>query len=112
MNSNYPKIALQGIEGLIFIRKEEILYAIADANYTHVYLTQERKTKVLRKLKEVEQLLSGESFLRIHRSHLINLEHAISFNQEDSGAVKMSDGKFLEVSRSRKNYFIEKFTRI
>ncbi len=111
METKYPKIALQGINGLMFVRKQEILYAIADGNYTYVHLTDNRTTKVLRKLKEVEQLLFGENFLRIHRSHLINLEHVISF-QNEPDVVVMSNEKSLEVSRSRKAYFIEKFTRI
>lgn len=111
MKSPYPKIALQGIDGLIFIRAQEILYALADGNYTHVHLTDNRTSKVLRKLKEVEQLLSGENFLRIHRSHLINLEHVLRF-QNDPDMVIMSNNNALEVSRSRKADFIEHFTRI
>ena len=112
MEIKYPKIALQGMDGLMFVRKNEILYALADGNYTLVHLTRNRKVKVLRKLKEVGQLLSDENFIRIHRSHLINLEHAVSFNADDSGAVMMSNGESLVVARNRKAAFIERFTRI
>lgn len=111
MESNYPKIALQGINGLIFVQKHEILYALADGNYTHVHLADQQTVKVLRQLKEVEQLLSGGNFLRIHRSHLINLKHIIRFENE-SNTVIMSNNNALEVSRHRKAEFIEKFTRI
>ena len=111
MNTQYPQIALQGINGLIFVQKREILYALANGNYTHVYLADLRTVKVLRKLKDVEQLLSGGNFLRIHRSHLINLRHIIRF-QNESNTVIMSDNNALEVSRHRKAEFIEKFTRI
>lgn len=110
MDSNYPKIALQGIDGLMFVRKSEVLYAIADGNYTYVHLTNNRKVKVLRKLKEVSQLLPDENFMRIHRSHLINLEHVIQLN--DSEEVVMLDGKGLALARNRKLIFIEKFTKI
>lgn len=110
MKSKYPKIALQGLDGLMFVREKEILYALAEGNYTKVHLTQNRSVKVLRKLKEVGQLLPAENFVRIHRSHLINLEHIVQLDASE--AVKMSDGSTLDVARNRKATFIEKFTRI
>lgn len=112
MKTTYPKIVLQGVGGLMFVRKHEILFALADGNYTEVHLTDNRKVKVLRKLKEVNQLLSDENFIRIHRSHLINLEHVLKFNANDSESVLMSSGESLAVARNRKAAFIEKFTRI
>ncbi len=110
MKAHYPKIALHGLNGLIFVRKSEILYAVADGNYTHVFLTENRKVKVNRKLKEVNQLLVDENFLRIHRSHLINLEHIIRCDANN--VVIMSNEASLPVSRNRKVTFIEKFTQI
>ena len=112
MEAQYPKIALQGMTGLMFVHKTDILCAIADGNYTHVCLTQNRKVKVQRKLKEVDQLLAEENFVRIHRSHLINLEHVVRFENQSSEAVYLSDGTQLVVSRNRKTNFIERFTRI
>ena len=110
MRTTYPKIALQGIEGLIFVQKNEILYALADGNYSIVQLIDNRQVRVLRKLKEVEALLSDEQFQRIHRSHIINLEHIQGFKEHDN--VLMTDGNLLSVSRDRKAKFIERFTRI
>ena len=110
MTSRYPKIALQSTQGILFVRKQEILFAIANGNSTVVHLTENRKTKVPRKLKEVSQLLAGENFIRIHRSHLINLEHVVQFNGNDS--VIMNNGVALPVARHRKAAFIEKFTQI
>ena len=110
METPYPKIALQGLNGLIFVHKREIIYALADGNYTFVHLTQDRKIKVLRKLKEVSQLLSDDHFIRIHRSHLINLEHVLRL--DETNGVVMSNGSSLLLSRNRKAHFVEKFTRI
>lgn len=109
MKTHYPKIALHGISGLTFARKREILYAVADGNYTHIFLLENRKVKVNKKLKEVELLLD-ENFLRIHRSHLINLEHIKRY--EDNEVVVMSNEVPLSVSRNRKASFIKKFTQI
>ena len=108
---NYPNIALQGIDGLVFVTKDEILYATADGNYTQVQLNDNRNIKVLRQLSEVEQLVSGEPFFRIHRSNLINLEHVIRLSSDDD-TVLMTNGASLPLARDRKAGFIEKFTRI
>ena len=112
MAEEYPKIALQGERGLFFVRKREIISAVADGNYTRICLLEDRKVKVLRKLKEVSEILGDNDFIRIHRSHLINLSHVVRFSEDQKEMVLMSDGSELPVARNRKNDFIEKFTRI
>ena len=106
----YPRIALRTVDRLLFVHPEEILYAIADGNYTQIYLTNDRSVRVVRKLKGVSELLTAEHFIRIHRSHLINLEHIQSY--DDDEVVVMNDGKRLAVARHRKAKLIEKFTKI
>jgi len=112
MAEQYPKIALQAEEGLIFIRKNEIVSAIAEGNYTSICLLGSRKFKVLRKLKEVSEILGEDNFIRIHRSHLINLIHVIRLVENQKELVLMSDGSEWPIARNRKSDFIEKFTRI
>lgn len=112
MNYTQQKIALQGIDGLTLVNSHEVLYAIADGNYTSVNLTDKRQVKVLRRLEEVGQLLPSDNFCRIHRSHLVNLEQVIRFNADGTESVLMTNGESLEVARDRKVEFIEKFTRI
>ena len=107
---NYPNIALQGIDGLMFVRAQEILYATADGNYTQVKLTEDRTIKVLRQLQEINQLVPADKFVRIHRSHTVNLEHVIRLG--DNEKVLMSNGQELELARDRKADFIEKYTRV
>lgn len=106
-----PKIALQRINGLLFVDEHEILHANADGNYTEVHLSGNRSAKVPRQIGEIERLLKGDHFVRIHRSHLINLGHVIRL---DSGtdSILMANGKSLPLARDRKAEFINKFTRI
>ena len=72
----------------------DILYAIADGNYTEVYLTGGRVMKVLRKLKEVEQLLSGGNFLRIYKNGELIGENTANPPQsvESSGSLSARIG--------------------
>lgn len=112
MHNNPPRIALQGIDGLMFVQALEIVHAQADGNYTIVSLSQNRSIKVLRQLKEVEDLLLPfDNFIRVHRSHLLNIEHVIRL-ESDSETILMTDGTSIPLARDRKMEFIENFTRI
>ena len=46
------------------------------------------------------------SFVRIHRSHFINLQHVTKYVKGEGGYVIMSDGSNAEVSRRKKAEFI------
>ena len=52
-------------------------------------------------------MFSGENFFRIHRSHLINLEHLVKYVKGEGGYVEMSDGSKAEVSRRKKSDFMD-----
>lgn len=104
------KIALPANKGLLLVPKEDILYAIAEGNYTHIYLINGKSIKILKKLKQVTELLSDKDFIRIHRSYLINMEHVRKF--EEGKTVVMSNDFSLTVSRSYKRDFKEKFIRL
>jgi two-component system LytT family response regulator len=49
--------------------------------------------------------------VRIHQSHLINLNFVERYIKGDGGSVIMSDGSEVEVSRRRKDLFLEKMAR-
>lgn len=112
METTYPKIAFQAANGMVFVRKNEIIHAEAAGNYTLIYLTNNRSVRVLRKLKEVHELLPDDNFIRIHRSHLINLEHVVNFEKIEKDTILLNDETTVTVSRNRRNHFLEKFTKI
>ena len=108
--TDYPSVSLRGIAETIFVNPKEIICALPDGNYTTIYLTDNRTVKILRKLKQVDQLLPSKKFIRIHRSHLINLEHLKKYDKRES--VVMSNGQKLSISRACKSSFIQKFIRL
>lgn len=103
------KIALQTGEGLIFLKLEDIIYLKADGSYTHFFLTNHEKITVSKRLLEYEKLLDIGSFMRIHRSHIINLEHIKKITREDGGGVVMSDGELLSISNDKKSELLSLF---
>ncbi|WP_350290938.1 LytTR family DNA-binding domain-containing protein [uncultured Croceitalea sp.] len=88
---------------------EDIIYFEADENYCIVHLSGNRKITVSKTLKSyAEKLEHNIHFLRIHQSYLINEKHINKIIMTKLPQVLMSNGKHLNVSRSKKAEFIDK----
>lgn len=105
-------LAITTTTGLTFVKRKEVLYCCSDGAYTKIYLAGGRKLTVSKNLKEVETSLNDEEFIRIHNSHLINLNHAVGYINNSYNCVKMSNGEELAVSRNKKKDLMECFTKI
>src|ERR1051326_75997 len=68
------KIALPTMEGLQMIPVESIIVCEANDNYTTLTLKNNKKIVVSCTLKVIEELLEDHSFIRVHRSFLVNLD--------------------------------------
>lgn len=110
--AKYPSLALPSEEGYILVKDSAILYCLAEGSYTHLYLSDNRRVKVCKKLKEVQEIIDNEAFVRIHHSHIVNLNHVKSFTDSDTIRVRLTNDMELTVSRSRRSSFFEKFTRL
>jgi two-component system, LytTR family, response regulator len=109
--SGFEKIALPTSEGLRFVKVDNIIRCESDNNYTNFFLKTGEKILVTKTLKEFEETLSDTHFVRIHQSHLINLNFVERYIKGEGGSVVMSDGSEVEVSRRRKEAFLEKMAR-
>ncbi len=96
------RIVLQTSEGLSVFEIDTILKCSSESNYTCLYLTTGKKVLFSKTLKEFEELLCSSGFERIHNSHIINLNHLISFVNKDGGYVILSDKSTLPVSQRKK----------
>jgi two-component system, LytTR family, response regulator len=66
------------------------------------------KIVVSKILKDVEEMLGEYSFLRVHHSHIINLNEISKYIKGEGGYLVMSDGSTVDVSRSRKEILLQK----
>ncbi|MCU0323771.1 MAG: LytTR family DNA-binding domain-containing protein [Spirosomaceae bacterium] len=95
-------VAVPTVEGLEFIATDDIIYIEADSSYTWINLVNQEKIIVSRTLKDIELLLKGQNFARIHQSYLVNLQHVKRYVKGDNGTLVMNNGKLLQVSRANK----------
>jgi len=100
------KLAIPVKGGIAFLDPNEIIRLEADGTYTHIFANGEKFTAT-KNIKEYEFLLLEYNFFRSHNSHLINLNHVKQFNRMDGYFVQMDDGSVAEISRRKKEEFIE-----
>jgi len=112
--SNIPKgfpekIALPYQNGVTFVHLQEVVYCESDDSYTKFYLSDGQMYLVTKPLKEIQEILEGREFLRIHRQYLINLNHIKKFVKGEGAYVIMANGQSIPVSRLHKERLIEHF---
>lgn len=104
------QIKLHHSNRLESIPVEKIVRLEGDSNYTVVH-TQTKKYISARTLKYFEEILDETFFIRVHKSHLVNILHAKGLDiQANNSAVAFDGGKNIEISRRKVKAVIEKFS--
>ncbi len=106
------RLALPTQEGLEFIEIKAIIRCESDSNYTQIHCVNQTRHLICRTLKEVEGVLGGNGFLRVHHSHLINVQYIKKFIRNDGGYILMEDGALISVSRGKKDRLFELFNSV
>ena len=81
----------------------------AKGSYTVVVLNDKKEIVVSKYLKEVEEKLPDNIFLRIHDSNTVNINYVRSYTNGRGGYIEMDDGTILNVSARRKDAFLTRF---
>lgn len=105
-------VALPSMEGLIFVNVIDIIHCESDSNYTTLFLKSGEKMVVTKTLKDIEGLLEGNNFYRVHNSHLINMHHIKKYVKGNAGYVVMDSGADITVARNRKEDFLKQFAHL
>jgi len=95
------------MEGLCFEKVKHITFLEASGNYTALHFKDKRQVLICKTLREVEQMLPGRAFARIHRSHTIHLKHLKKYVRGKGGHVLLQNGVTLTVSSGQKESFLE-----
>lgn len=102
------KIAVPAADGLIFVPLDQLLRCEADGVYTKVILKTDMPLLTTRNLGEYEKILTPAlGFLRVHHSAIVNMKEVVRYIRGEGGQVIMSDGATVDVSRRKKNEFME-----
>lgn len=95
---NSVKVAFQDIHGIKILDYNNIIHCKAEGNYTIIFFNT-GKTLVTKTLKQVESLLPNDIFLRIHKSHIVNINKIAGFKHKNK-IILISDIE-LPIARRR-----------
>jgi two-component system LytT family response regulator len=108
----FHRIALPVSDGLLFVEVAHIMLLEADGAYTHVWLADGSKLLVSKRLLFFEQVLADrESFLRVHRTYVVNFNHASRYSKAESLLV-MDNQMSIPVPKERKAQIEEALRKI
>lgn len=102
-NIQTQKIALPIRNDFNLTKVDEIIRCQADSNYTDFYFINDKRVTVSKTLKDVEDLLKEYNFIRVHQSHLVNLNKVKNFqNREGNSLVVLNNQTEIPVSRQKR----------
>lgn len=106
------KISLHTLDKIIIVNLDDIVRCEADNNNTIFYLNTGNKIFVTKTLKYFADLLQPYQFLRVHQSHLVNLDYISAFIKTDGGYLLLNNKETVPVSVRKKAEVIEMLDRL
>lgn len=110
-DDEFSRITLPTGNAYEIVNIKDIIRCEASESYTYFFLTGKRKFLVTAGLKHYEDILPSESFIRVHHHHLVNMDHVIRYLKVDGGYAVMSDDSKIEISRRKREAFLDRLNR-
>lgn len=101
-SADQRKIVLRTNESMHIVSLHQIIRCQSEKNYTIFFLTSGIHVMVSKTLKEYEELLVPFGFIRVHQSHLVNVNHLCRYEKTEGGQLVLSDHSTIPVSVRKK----------
>jgi two-component system, LytTR family, response regulator len=111
INSNYqgysnppaaPVIVLLTCKGVIAIPVQQIIRIQSISNYSKLFFINNKTLVVAKVLRFFEEHPQLSSFVRIHRTHLVNINLIKSYSGSKSGLLYLHHGEMFVVAKRKK----------
>ncbi len=106
------KIILNTAESMHLIDVQDIIRCESDGAYTRLFINDGKKIMISKVLKDYEDLLQDCGFMRIHKSHIVNLNYIDRFEKADGGYLILKDQSSVPVSFRKKDQLIKMFDKL
>ncbi|REH52614.1 LytTR family two component transcriptional regulator [Tenacibaculum gallaicum] len=100
------KISLNTSNKIMVVNLDDIVRCQSDNNYTEFFMNDGQKILVGKTLKYFADMLKELDFLRVHQSHLINIQFIKEFIKSDGGYLVLKNKTTVPVSVRKKNEVI------
>lgn len=99
------KVVISIHGGIEVFHIADIMRCQAESNYCNIITRSGRAVLASKTLKVVESALSSSSFIRVHQSHLVNINDIKKVGYD---CITMSCGKGIPVSRAKRKIVIDR----
>lgn len=101
--ANHPgRIVLHTADKIHVLDVNTIIRCESDDYYTRFFLNDSNTILVSKTLKEIEEMLKNQGFIRPHKSHLVNSAYIRGFNKESGGVLMLQNGSCIPVARRKR----------
>jgi len=106
------KIILKTNEDIFIVSVNEIIRCEADSSYTHFFLENGTHITVSGTLKKYDDYLKHFNFIRVHHSHIVNLNFITKFSKLKGGSLELKNGDIIPVSKRKKDDMLKLFNSL
>ncbi len=97
------KIGLPVPDGVVFVNPDDIVRCEAKGSYTIVYMIGKKNITCAKALKEIEEHLTAQNFVRVHNSWIINTRYLKKYYRGKNSYMEMEDGSTVTISTRKKS---------
>ncbi|MFT4996641.1 MAG: two-component system LytT family response regulator [Bacteroidia bacterium] len=101
----YDKLVISSQNGFRTLEMSQIICLKAmEGSYAIIQLEDAGRVLATKALTYFETVLPADTFCRVHRSHIVNLAHIVSFDNKTDELV-LSNGEIVSVSARKRSVF-------
>ncbi len=107
------RLAIATQEGIHYKQVKDVIRLEAQQSYTEFSFANDKRIIASSNLGEfVEQFENYSDFMKVHRSHLVNLNFVKTFVKTEGGHLVMIDDSEVKVSRLYKEELLERLSKL
>ena len=105
------RIALSHSDGYDLLDMDDIMWIESDSNYIIIHMNKGKNLTAAKTLKNLEDILDKNSFFRINRGILVNIDFITQFKKNDNSII-LIDNTNLPLSEARKEAFLAMYQKV
>lgn len=105
--NHQQKVAIPQSGKVVFIQIKNVIFCKSDGNYTTIFLNDNSKLLVSKKIKDVMALFSSEDIVRVHQSYLVNINYVKEYIKNEGYYLILDNGETIPVSKPNRAYILD-----
>ena len=81
---------------------DKIMYLRGDENYSTIFLRDEINKTICKCVKECQEILGEEKFLRCHKQYLVSIDFIEDKNIYGKSVLTLKNNQYIPISRRKK----------